>query len=222
MGVLQLESYIDHTLLSASATISAIKKLCAEAKRYHFYAVCVNGCYISLAKKELEQTTIKLAAVIGFPLGAMSTTAKVFEATTAVQNGADEIDMVINIGWLKSGQYDQVQQEISTIKKAIGDTVLKVIIETCYLTKEEKVKACRLTVEAGADFVKTSTGFGTAGATLADVSLMKEVVRDKVAIKASGGIKDRVTALQYIKLGVSRIGTSSGIAIVTSNQNQKL
>lgn len=187
-----------------------IQKLCDEAKTQGFYAVCVNGCHVSLAKKALENSKVKLAAVIGFPLGAMSTKTKVFEAKDCVLNGADEIDMVINIGWLKSKMYEAVGNEIQAIKLAIGDKILKVILETCYLTDAEKEKACSLSVEAGANFVKTSTGFGSGGATFEDVILMKRVVGNKAKIKASGGIKDKETALKYIELGVSRIGTSSG------------
>ncbi len=213
---MQIQDYIDHTILKPTATISDIEKLCKEAIDHKFYAVCVNGCYTKLAKKQLLDSKVKLAVVIGFPLGAMSTESKVFEAQDCIANGADEIDMVINVGWLKSGKFNLVQQEISSIKKAIGEKVLKVIIETCYLSKEEKIKACELALEAGADFVKTSTGFGTGGATLDDVKLMKEVVGSKAKIKASGGIKDKATALKYIALGVSRIGTSSGIAIAST------
>lgn len=212
---MQIQDYIDHTILKPTATISDIEKLCTEAIDHKFYAVCVNGCYTKLAKKQLQGSKVKLAVVIGFPLGAMSTASKVFEAQDCKANGADEIDMVINVGWMKSGKFNLVLQEISEIKTAIGEKVLKVIIETCYLTKEEKIKACVLALEAGADFVKTSTGFGTGGATLEDVKLMKEVVRSKAKIKASGGIKDRATALKYITLGVSRIGTSSGITIAS-------
>jgi len=212
---MQIQDYIDHTLLKPTATIADIEKLCKEAMDHKFYAVCVNSCYTKQAKDQVRASKVKLAIVIGFPLGAMSTEAKICEAQNAVANGADEIDMVINVGWMKSGKFDWVQQEISSIKKAIGEKVLKVIIETCYLKKEEKIKACTLALEAGADFVKTSTGFGTGGATLEDVRLMKEVVGSKAKIKASGGIKDRVTALKYIALGVSRIGTSSGIIIAS-------
>ncbi|NND80296.1 MAG: deoxyribose-phosphate aldolase [Maribacter sp.] len=212
---MQIQDYIDHTLLKPTATIAAIEKLCKEAREHKFYAVCFNSCYTKHAKDHLRASRVKLAIVIGFPLGAMSTEAKIFEAQNAVANGADEIDMVINVGWLKSAKFDWVQKEISSIKKAIGKKVLKVIIETCYLNKEEKIKACELAIMAGADFVKTSTGFGGGGATLDDVKLMKETVGNKARIKASGGIKDRETALEYIALGVSRIGTSSGIAIVS-------
>ncbi|MGB5498323.1 MAG: deoxyribose-phosphate aldolase, partial [Maribacter sp.] len=166
---MQIQDYIDHTILKPTATISDIEKLCKEAIDHKFYAVCVNSCHTILARKQLQGSKVKLAIVIGFPLGAMSTESKVFEAQDGITYGADEIDMVINIGWMKSGKFNSVQHEISEIKKAIGEKVLKVIIETCYLTKEEKIKACALALEAGADFVKTSTGFGTGGATLEDV-----------------------------------------------------
>lgn len=209
-----LPDFIDHTNLKPTALPSDIKKLCEEAKTYGFYAVCVNGCHVSVAKEALKDTKVKIAAVVGFPLGAMSTKAKVFEAKDCVENGADEIDMVINIGWLKSNQFDLVRNDIKSIKQAIGNTILKVILETCYLTPSEKEKACILAVEAGADFVKTSTGFGSGGATFDDVILMKKVVGENAKIKASGGIKDRETALKYIDLGVSRIGTSSGPSLL--------
>lgn len=213
---MQIQDYIDHTLLKATAEPSDIEKLCQEAIHHNFKAICVHGCYTKLAKEQLKNSPVQLAVVIGFPLGAMSTAAKVFEAVDAIKDGADEIDMVINVGWLKSGQLETVKQEISEIKTAIGDKVLKVIIETCYLTQEEKIQACELAISAKADYVKTSTGFGTGGATYEDVKLMKESVGDKAKIKASGGVKDRATALKYISLGVSRIGTSSGIAIATT------
>lgn len=209
-----LEKYIDHTNLRPSATVDDIEKLCKEALEHNFYAVCVNGCHVSSAKENLSGSPVKVAAVIGFPLGAMSTKAKICEALDCCKNGADEIDMVINIGWLKSRLYDSVREEITAIKGAIGDNVLKVIIETCYLTDSEKETACILAVEAGADFVKTSTGFGTGGATLEDVKLMKNIVGDKAEIKASGGVKDKASAQQYIDLGVSRIGTSSGPSLI--------
>jgi len=215
---MQLNQYIDHTILKATASPKDIVQLCTEAIQFKFYAVCVNGCYIKLAKTELKNSKVKIAAVIGFPLGAMSTEAKIAEAVQCVADGADEIDMVINIGLLKAGQADLVEDEIAAIKKAIGKQVLKVIIETCYLTNEEKKMACRAALNAGADFVKTSTGFGTGGATIEDVKLMKAEVGDKLKIKASGGIRDLKTALEYIELGVSRLGTSSGIELVTSKQ----
>lgn len=196
------------------ASLSEIQKLCVEAKNYGFYAVCVNGCHVPLAAEELKNTKVKIAAVVGFPLGAMSTEAKIFEARECVKNGADEIDMVINIGWLKSNEDSKVRNEIKSIKRVIGDKILKVILENCYLTTSEKEKACTLAVEAGADFVKTSTGFGSGGATFEDVILMKKIVGDKLGVKVSGGIKDKETALKYIELGVSRIGTSSGIILL--------
>lgn len=216
---MQLNQYIDHTNLKATATPQDIKNICLEAKEHKFYAVCVNGCYVGLAISMLKDSEVKVAAVIGFPLGAMSTEAKIAEAKDCVNNGADEIDMVINLGLLKAEHYKAVEDEISAIKKAIGNTVLKVIIETCYLTDDEKSVACKAALNAGADFVKTSTGFGTGGATLEDVKLMKEVVGTRMQIKASGGIKDRKTAMEYIELGVSRLGTSAGIDLITINEN---
>jgi len=211
-----LQDYIDHTLLKATATETAIKKLCAEAVAHEFYAVCVNSCNVSMAKKELLNSEVKLAAVIGFPLGAVATEIKVSEAEYCMEMGADEVDMVINIGWLKDGMHATIMEEIKSVKKTVGNNVLKVIIETCYLTPQEIVTASTLVMEGGADFVKTSTGFGTSGATLGDVKIMKRTVGDTIKIKASGGIKDKATALKYIEIGVSRIGTSSGVAMMNS------
>ena len=209
-----LNKYIDHTILKATASSADVQKLCEEAIEYEFYSVCVNGCYVADAKHLLQGTDVKVAAVIGFPLGAMTTASKVFEAKEAVENGASEIDMVINVAKLKDGEFDYVENEIRLIKEAIGDNVLKVIIETCYLTDEEKVKACELSLVAKADFVKTSTGFGTGGATYEDVKLMKSVVGDNAKVKASGGVRDKETAQKYVDLGAERLGTSSGIDIV--------
>ena len=209
-----LNKYIDHTILKATASNADVQKLCAEAIEHKFYSVCVNGCYVADAKHLLQGTDVKVAAVVGFPLGAMTTAAKVFEAKEAVENGASEIDMVINVAKLKDGEFEYVENEIRQIKEAIGDNVLKVIIETCYLTDEEKVKACELSPAAKADFVKTSTGFGTDGATYEDVKLMKSVVGDNAKVKASGGVRDKETAQKYINLGAERLGTSSGIDIV--------
>ena len=211
---MQLKDFIDHTNLKPTATPADILQLCEEAKTYGFKAVCVNGCHLGPAKKSLKGSEVKLAAVIGFPLGAMSTQAKVFEAKNCVEHGADEIDMVINIGWLKSNMDDLVRKEIAEIKRVIGDKILKVILETCYLSEEEKERACTLSVEANADFVKTSTGFGSGGATFDDVALMKKMVAGKAKIKASGGIRDKKTAEKYIELGAERIGTSSGPSLV--------
>ena len=211
---MELNKYIDHTILKATASSTDVQKLCEEAIEHEFYSVCVNGCYVADAKHLLQGTDVKIAAVVGFPLGAMTTAAKVFEAKEAVENGASEIDMVINVAKLKDGEFEYVENEIRQIKEAIGDNVLKVIIETCYLTDEEKVKACELSLAAKADFVKTSTGFGTDGATYEDVKLMKSVVGDNAKVKASGGVRDKETAQKYIDLGAERLGTSSGIDIV--------
>jgi len=209
-----LNKYIDHTILKATASSADVQKLCEEAIEHEFYSVCVNGCYVADAKHLLQGTDVKVAAVVGFPLGAMTTVSKVFEAKEAIENGASEIDMVINVAKLKDGEFDYVENEIRLIKEAIGDNVLKVIIETCYLTDEEKVKACELSLVAKADFVKTSTGFGTGGATYEDVKLMKSVVGDNAKVKASGGVRDKETAQKYVDLGAERLGTSSGIEIV--------
>lgn len=208
-------TYIDHTLLKPTATKRDIEILCQEAIRYHFYAVCVNGSRVEEAAAVLKDSSVKLASVIGFPLGAMSESAKIREAAMAVENGADEIDMVLNIGWLKENRWPRVEQEIAAIKQQIGSKVLKVILENCYLTKEEIRRASLISMYAGADFIKTSTGFGSGGATEEDVILMKETVGDGVGIKASGGIRDKATALRYIALGATRIGTSSGVNIIT-------
>lgn len=213
---MKFNQYIDHTLLKANATVEEIKNLCTEAKTHNFYAVCVNSYYVALADSELMHTDIKVASVVGFPLGSMTTRVKAFEAKLCVDQGADEIDMVLNIGLLKSGYHKIVEDEIKSVKNTIGDKVLKVIFENCYLTDQEKKIACKLALNAGADFIKTSTGFGTSGATLEDVQLMKNEVGKHLKIKASGGIRDLETAKKYIDLGVSRIGTSSGVAIVTS------
>ncbi len=212
---MQLAHFIDHTLLKPTATEAQIIRLCEEARMYDFAAVCVNGCWVHLCADLLADTTQKVAAVIGFPLGAMATEIKVAEAKNAMENGADEIDMVLNIGWLKDAQFTKVEADIRAVKNVIGSKVLKVILETGYLTDAEKEKACELAVAAKADYVKTSTGFGAGGATIEDVQLMKRVVGDEALIKASGGIRDQFTALKYIAEGVSRIGTSSGVAIVT-------
>ncbi|HNE50332.1 MAG TPA: deoxyribose-phosphate aldolase [Chitinophagales bacterium] len=218
---MHLAKYIDHTLLKATATESAIIQLCNEAKQYHFYAVCVNSCYVALCKKNVENSDVKIASVVGFPLGAMDTLSKCYEAETAIKHGADEIDMVINIGFLKDQKYDLVEGEIRLIKQRIGDKILKVIIETCYLSEDEIRMASVLAVNAGADFVKTSTGFGSGGAEIKGVQIIKETIKNKAAIKASGGIRDFETALQYIHLGVTRIGTSNGIAIVTGQKGNE-
>ena len=218
---MQINKYIDHTVLKATSTTHDIVKLCNEAKEYNFKAVCVNGSYIPLAKENLDGTDISIAAVIGFPLGAMSKDAKVFEAKKCIEDGANEIDMVINIGFMKDARYIEVEQEIREIKEAIGDNILKVIFENCYLTKAEIKKASELAVNANADFVKTSTGFGTSGATLEDVEIMKSVVDGKAQIKAAGGVRDLETAMRYIEMGVTRLGTSSGVSLVTTGKSKE-
>lgn len=211
---MKLEKYIDHTLLKPTATEADIRNLCEEAKTYGFYAVCVNSSYIKVAAESIKGTDVKLAGVCGFPLGAMATPLKIEEALYCVNHGADEIDVVMNIGWFKSGKFKEVQEELSRIKSAIGKHILKVIIEAVYLDDGEKKKACEIVVASGADFVKTSTGFGGGGATFEDVALMKEAVADRIRIKASGGIRDRETAYKYIEMGVARLGTSSGVKII--------
>ncbi|GFD81121.1 deoxyribose-phosphate aldolase [Tenacibaculum sp. KUL118] len=218
---MQINKYIDHTLLKPTATKADIVKLCNEAKKYNFYAVCVNGCYVELAAKELKGSDVKIAAVVGFPLGAMTTKTKIFEAKECIKNGASEIDMVINIGKLLDGEENYVEKEIRLIKEEIGENILKVIFENCYLSKEQIKIASQLAVEAGADFVKTSTGFGTGGATFKDVAIMDSVVDGKAQIKAAGGIRDIETAKRYIEMGVTRLGTSSGVSLVTSGISDK-
>lgn len=213
MNTINIAQYIDYTLLKPTATFADIEKLCQEALSYHFFSVCVNSSYISYAKNLLKESPTKLCSVVGFPLGAMSPLAKANEATIALEEGADEIDMVMNIGWFLSGQIHKVLEEVSQIKKITGNKVLKLIIETCYLSEAQKRLACQMGVDAGADFIKTSTGFGTGGATLSDVRLMKEVVGNQALIKASGGIRTREVALEYLALGVSRIGASAIIII---------
>ncbi len=212
--MIEINKYIDHTILKATATEKDIIELCNEAKEYNFFSVCVNSGYVALAKKELKGTTVKVCTVVGFPLGAMSTAAKVFETQQALKDGAEEFDMVINIGELKSKNFKKVEEEIAEIKKAVGNKILKVIIETCYLTRQEIVIASEIAVKAGADFVKTSTGFGDDGARMENIELMKKAVNGEAKLKASGGVKNLDTALSFIEAGVERIGTSSGVSIV--------
>ena len=219
---MKLNKYIDHTLLKPTATKFDITKLCDEAEEHQFYSVCVNGCYVKLAAKQLKESKVSVCAVVGFPLGAMSTKAKIFETKQALKDGADEIDMVINIGALKSKSFKKVKEDIRKIKKIMPYNILKVILETCFLTDEEVYMASKLALEAGADFIKTSTGFGSSGATIHHVKLMKSITNGEIKIKASGGIKDTETALNYIKTGVSRLGTSSGIAIVTGQTSEEM
>lgn len=212
---MDIRSMIDHTILKPDANKEDIRLLCEEAKEYEFAAVCVNPYYVELCKDLLKGTNVKIATVIGFPLGANIKEIKAFETLYAINNGADEVDMVINIGALKDKDYKTVKEDIEAVVEVSKDKALvKVIIETSLLSDDEKIKACELALEAGADFVKTSTGFSSGGASLEDVKLMKSVVKDKMEIKASGGIRDLATAKKMIEAGASRLGTSSGIKIV--------
>lgn len=203
----------DHTILKADATREAVARICEEAKEYGFMSVCVNSYYTAFVAEKLKDSDVKVCTVVGFPLGQMSTKAKAAETELAVKDGADEIDMVINVGALKDKEYNVVRNDIKEVKKACGQALLKVIIETCLLTDEEKVKACELAKEAGADYVKTSTGFSTGGADAHDVELMRKTVGDSMGVKASGGIRDKETAQKMVEAGASRLGTSATIAI---------
>ena len=211
-----LNKYFDHTLLKADALPAQIEKLCAEARQYDFYSVCVNGCHVANCRKLLTGSAVKVAAVVGFPLGACETSVKAFETERACADGASEVDMVINIGALKSGQLDAVRADIRAVVEAAAShgALVKVIIETCLLTDEEKVTACRLAEEGGAAFVKTSTGFSSGGATAEDVKLMRETVGDRLQVKASGGIRDLKTVLMMIEAGADRIGASASVSIM--------
>ena len=211
---MKLNKYIDHTLLKADATQDKIETLCKEAKEYDFASVCVNTYWVPFCAKQLEGSDVKVCTVVGFPLGAMSSNAKAFETKDAIEHGASEIDMVLNIGEMKAGHYDVVRDDVKAVVEAAKGHCVKVILETCLLTKEEIVKACELCIEAGATFVKTSTGFSTRGATVEDVKLMIDTVEGKVAVKAAGGIRDWKMAKAMIDLGVKRIGTSSSLKIL--------
>lgn len=214
ISVLELSKYFDHTILKPSASEDEVRAVCKEALYYNFASVCVNQYRTSLVKSLLEGTDVKVCTVVGFPLGAVCTQVKVFETLEAIKDGADEIDMAINVGALKDKNYKYVRRDIESVKSACKDVTLKVIIETCLLTEEEKKKACELSVEAGADYVKTSTGFSTGGATVDDVALMKYVVGDKAKVKASGGIRNYETAMNMITAGADRLGTSATVSIV--------
>ncbi|MCF0262428.1 MAG: deoxyribose-phosphate aldolase [Sphaerochaetaceae bacterium] len=213
---MNIASYIDHTVLAADATQEKIEKLCDEAKQWKFASVCVNTCWTKLCAEKLKGTGVNVCVVVGFPLGAMCTEAKAFEAKCAVKEGATEVDMVINVGWLKDHKDELVEEDIRQVKQACGDKHLKVIIETCLLTDEEKVRACQLAVKAGADFVKTSTGFSKAGANAEDVALMRKTVGPDTGVKAAGGIRTYEDAVKMIDAGANRLGCSAGIAIVTA------
>lgn len=205
---------IDHTLLRADASARDLERLCAEARTHAFYAVCVNPCRIELCRYCLEESDVKVATVVGFPLGAMDTDAKRYETEAAVDLGAHEIDVVLNVGRVKDGDWRFVLRELTDVVEAADERPVKVILETCLLTSDEKAQACRVAVDAGAQFVKTSTGFGAAGATVEDVRMMREIVGPKIGVKASGGIRDAATARAMIAAGASRLGTSSSVKIV--------
>ena len=210
---MEITSLIDHTILAANATAEQVKKLCVEADKYSFASVCVNSSRVALAKELLKDSSVKICTVVGFPLGAMSTKAKAYEAEIAIEDGADEVDMVINVGKLKDKDYSYLENDIKEVKKACKDVLLKVIIETCLLTDEEKVIACKAAVAAGADYVKTSTGFSTGGAKTEDIALMRKTVGPTIGVKASGGIRDMETALAMVENGATRLGCSSGVQI---------
>lgn len=210
-----LNRYIDHTLLKADASEEQIRKLCEEAKQYDFASVCVNSCYVPLCAELLKGTGVRICCVAGFPLGAMSTAAKAFETEDAVRNGAEEVDMVVNVGMIRSGAWDYVRKDIEEVVRAAGSRALvKVIIEACLLTDEEKTRVCREAKLAGAGFVKTSTGFSTGGATVADVALMRAAVGPEMGVKAAGGVRTYEDAAAMIRAGATRIGTSGGVSIM--------
>ncbi|AFY03396.1 deoxyribose-phosphate aldolase [Bdellovibrio bacteriovorus] len=217
---MQLSRYIDHTLLKPEAQTAQIEKLCAEAKEHNFFSVCVNTSYVKTCAELLKDSSVKVCCVVGFPLGAMDTVSKAFETKTAIANGAQEIDMVIQIGALKDRRLDYVRDDIKAVVQAANGHTVKVIIETSLLNQEDKTLACKAALEAGAHFVKTSTGFGGGGATVDDVKLMKSVVGSSMEVKASGGIKDAQQAKAMIDAGATRLGTSSGITIIQGGSVQ--
>lgn len=217
----EVASMIDHTILKADATKAEVIAICQEAKEHHFATVCVNAGWVPLAAEQLKGSGVGITTVVGFPLGATSTASKAFEASQAIADGATEIDMVLNIGLLKSGETDAVKRDVEGVVAACkGKAALKVILETGMLTDEEKVTACKLCAEAGADFVKTSTGFGKGGATPEDIALMRETVGPNIGVKASGGVRDLETALSMLSAGANRIGASSSVAIVTGGKGE--
>jgi deoxyribose-phosphate aldolase len=217
-----LARYIDHTLLAPTATEAAIRHLCREALQFHFRAVCVSGCWVGVAREMVEGSGVGLAAVVGFPHGNSATLAKCREAEACLGAGAGELDVVVNIGWLKSGAPEKVGSELRQLRDVAPQAILKLILETCYLNAAEKRLACQLALESGWDFVKTSTGFGPAGATVEDVLLMKEIAGETMQVKASGGIRDTQTARTFLQAGATRIGTSSGPAIVLGDNPEPL
>lgn len=215
----ELANKIDHTILKADTTKEQVLKVCKEAVEYGFYSVCINPTWVEETKHALAESEVKVCTVIGFPLGASTSEVKAIETSDAIRKGADEVDMVINIGKLKGGDYISVETDIkAVVAAASGKALVKVIIETSLLTDEEKVKACELAVKAGADYVKTSTGFSTGGATVADIALMRKTVGANIGVKASGGVRDRETAIALVAAGATRLGASAGIAIVKGEQ----
>ncbi len=216
LGPSDLAKYIDHTMLRPEAPTAAFDKLCQEALQYRFFGVCVNSCRVAYVAKKLQGSGIKVCSVVGFPLGSMTSRSKAFETREAIEDGAAEIDMVINVGLLKSGDYHGVEEDIRAVRRATrGNTVLKVIIETALLTQDDKVMACELSKKAGADFVKTCTGFNGGGASVEDLSLMRRVVGREMGVKASGGVRTYKSALSFIGAGASRLGCVASVAIVT-------
>lgn len=209
----QIFPYIDHTLLKATATKEQIEQLCEEALKYHTASVCIPAAYVKYAREEFPE--LNICTVIGFPLGYSTAAVKCFEARDAIGNGADEIDMVVNIGWVKDGRFAEVEREIAEVKAVCGEKILKVIIETCYLTEEEKIVLCNCVTNGGADFIKTSTGFGTDGAKIKDIRLFKAHIGKNVKIKAAGGVKTKADLEMFINEGCSRIGTSSAVKMLT-------
>lgn len=220
MNSVELAQYIDHTALTAEKNERAILKLCDEAIEHCFYSVCINSGYIPLAKAKLTGTNVKICTVVGFPLGANLTSVKAFETQEAIKAGANEIDMVINVGWIKSQKWEAVKQDIQAVFDACSGVPLKVILETCLLSKEEIIQACEICKEIGVAFVKTSTGFNQGGATVEYVALMKQTVGN-IGVKASGGVRDTSTALAMINAGATRIGASAGIAIINGSQDSQ-
>ncbi|CAG9295051.1 deoxyribose-phosphate aldolase [Celerinatantimonas diazotrophica] len=220
MTTLNYAKYIDHTLLAMDATIDDITTLCQQAIQYGFYSVCVNSGYVPLAKEQLQNSDVKVCSVVGFPLGACLSAVKAFETTQAIAAGADEIDMVLNVGWLKSGHFDDVKADIASVKQSCNDTPLKVILETCLLSDDQIIKACQICTELDVAFVKTSTGFSKGGATIEAVKLMRQNVPASMGVKASGGVRTQQSAQQMIAAGATRLGTSASIAIVTATPDE--
>lgn len=217
---MNIAKYMDHTILKAEATTEQVKRICDEAIQYSFASVCVNPCHASFVREQLKGTEVKTCVVIGFPLGANTKEVKAFETVDAIKNGAQEVDMVINVGELKDKNYEAVKEDIEAVVKAADKkAIVKVIIETCLLTDEEKVKVCEISKVAGADFVKTSTGFSTSGAKAEDVALMRKTVGEEMGVKASGGIRNYETAAKMIAAGASRLGVSASVEIIKSVEN---